>query len=126
MVAQPKCPRCGTALRAEILQGLCPKCVGRGVRGDTPESRPVDAGEDSMLNAAERTEIELARLKPDEVGERIGPYKLLEQIGEGGFGTVWIAEQKEPVRRRVALKILKLGMDTKEVLARFEQERQAL
>jgi len=68
----------------------------------------------------------LARLKPEEAGERIGPYKLLQQIGEGGFGTVWMAEQEHPVRRRVALKIIKLGMDTKEVVARFEQERQAL
>ena len=59
-------------------------------------------------------------------GDRIGRYKLLEQIGEGGFGVVWMAEQEEPVRRRVALKIIKLGMDTKEVVARFEAERQAL
>ena len=71
-------------------------------------------------------EAQLARLKPEEAGERIGPYKLLQQIGEGGFGTVWMAEQEQPVRRRVALKIIKLGMDTKEVIARFEQERQAL
>jgi len=56
----------------------------------------------------------------------IGRYKLLEQIGEGGFGVVWMAEQEAPVRRRVALKIIKLGMDTKEVVARFEAERQAL
>ena len=59
-------------------------------------------------------------------GTRIGHYKLLEHIGEGGFGVVWMAEQEEPVRRRVALKIIKLGMDTKEVVARFEAERQAL
>ena len=59
-------------------------------------------------------------------GDRIGPYKLREQIGEGGFGTVWVAEQEQPVRRRVALKIVKLGMDTRDVIARFEQERQAL
>ena len=52
-------------------------------------------------------------------GDRIGRYKLLEQIGEGGFGVVWMAEQEEPVRRRVALKIIKLGMDTKEVVAWF-------
>ena len=59
-------------------------------------------------------------------GTRIGHYKLLEQIGEGGFGIVWMAEQEEPVRRRGALKIIKLGMDTREVVARFEAERQAL
>jgi len=56
----------------------------------------------------------------------IGRYKLLEKIGEGGFGVVWAAEQKRPVKRRVALKIIKLGMDTKQVVARFEAERQAL
>ncbi len=59
-------------------------------------------------------------------GEMIGRYKLLQKIGEGGFGSVWMAEQKEPVRRRVALKIIKLGMDTRQVIARFEAERQAL
>ncbi len=59
-------------------------------------------------------------------GTRIGPYKLLEQIGEGGMGVVYMAEQKEPVARRVALKIIKPGMDTQQVIARFEAERQAL
>ena len=59
-------------------------------------------------------------------GSVIGPYKLLEIIGEGGFGSVFMAEQNRPVRRKVALKIIKLGMDTKQVIARFEAERQAL
>jgi serine/threonine protein kinase len=59
-------------------------------------------------------------------GDRIGPYKLLQQIGEGGCGVVYIAEQQEPLRRRVALKVIKLGMDTKDVIARFEAERQIL
>ncbi len=59
-------------------------------------------------------------------GTVIGPYKLLEQIGEGGFGVVFVAEQAQPVRRRVALKMLKAGMDTRQVVARFEAERQAL
>jgi serine/threonine protein kinase len=59
-------------------------------------------------------------------GTVVGRYKLLEKIGEGGFGVVYMAEQKEPVRRKVALKIIKLGMDTKSVIARFEAERQAL
>jgi eukaryotic-like serine/threonine-protein kinase len=57
---------------------------------------------------------------------KIGRYKLLEQIGEGGFGVVFMAEQEEPVRRIVALKIIKPGMDTRQVVARFEAERQAL
>ncbi len=59
-------------------------------------------------------------------GESLGRYKLLEKLGEGGFGAVWLAEQREPVRRKVALKIIKLGMDTRQVVARFEAERQAL
>src|SRR5438045_1871339 len=59
-------------------------------------------------------------------GTIIGPYKLLEQIGEGGFGVVYLAEQQQPVRRKVALKIVKPGMDSRQVLARFEAERQAL
>jgi tetratricopeptide (TPR) repeat protein len=62
----------------------------------------------------------------DRTGTQIGPYKLLQQIGEGGMGVVYMAEQKEPVERRVALKIIKPGMDTGQVIARFEAERQAL
>src|SRR5947208_17102932 len=63
---------------------------------------------------------------PERPGTVIGPYKLLEPIGEGGFGVVFLAEQTEPVRRKVALKVLKPGMDTRQVVARFEAERQAL
>ena len=59
-------------------------------------------------------------------GTVIGRYKLLEKIGEGGFGSVYVAEQQQPIKRRVALKIIKLGMDTQQVVARFEAERQAL
>ncbi len=62
----------------------------------------------------------------EKAGDKIGRYKLLQQIGEGGCGMVYMAEQEEPVRRRVALKVIKLGMDTKSVIARFEAERQAL
>jgi serine/threonine protein kinase len=63
---------------------------------------------------------------PEGQGSRIGPYKLLQEIGEGGMGTVFLAEQSEPVRRLVALKIIKPGMDSQQVIARFEAERQAL
>jgi serine/threonine protein kinase/tetratricopeptide (TPR) repeat protein len=68
-----------------------------------------------------------AALAPAEkAGDSIGPYKLLQQIGEGGCGVVYMAEQKTPIHRRVALKVIKPGMDTKQVIARFEAERQAL
>src|SRR5579872_3751178 len=62
----------------------------------------------------------------EQVGSTIGPYKLMEQIGEGGFGLVFVAEQQHPMRRKVALKIIKPGMDSRQVIARFEAERQAL
>src|SRR5262249_40978636 len=67
----------------------------------------------------------LDELKFAAAGGLIGPYKLLEQIGEGGMGAVWMAQQTEPVKRVVAVKLIKPGMDSKAVLARFEAERQA-
>ena len=65
-------------------------------------------------------------LKPEEAGDHVGPYRLIEPLGEGGFGAVWVAEQEQPVQRQVALKIIRLGMNSREVIARFAQERQAL
>lgn len=62
----------------------------------------------------------------ENVGAQIGHYKLLQKIGEGGFGIVFMSEQHKPVRRKVALKLIKPGMDTKEIIGRFEAERQAL
>src|SRR4051794_13806960 len=108
--------------------------IATACAGDEPLRRRVhrllsaDEEAGTCLEASDSPDIEaeLARLKPEEEGERIGPHKLMEKIGEGGFGTVWVAEQEKPVRRRVALKIIKMGMNTKEVIARFEQERQAL
>ncbi|HWN96544.1 MAG TPA: serine/threonine protein kinase, partial [Methylomirabilota bacterium] len=82
--------------------------------------------EDSFLEqpaVAVETERTVVTEKP---GDMIGRYKLREKIGEGGCGVVYVAEQEEPVRRRVALKVIKLGMDTRSVIARFEAERQAL
>ena len=66
------------------------------------------------------------RVLKDPIGERIGPYTIREKIGEGGMGTVYVAEQERPIRRKVALKVIKPGMDSKAVLARFEAEQQAL
>ncbi len=81
-------------------------------RGGNSAAPAGDAGADTLLDKF--------------LGSRVGPYKLLQKIGEGGCGAVYLAEQAEPIRRRVALKIIKLGMDTREVIARFEAERQTL
>jgi tetratricopeptide (TPR) repeat protein len=101
-----QCTECGTPLSGEMRQGECPVCALRGALG-LPEESPQAA-------------------VTEKAGDRIGRYKLLEKIGEGGYGVVYMAEQAEPIRRRVALKVVKLGMDTKQVIARFEAERQAL
>ncbi|MEZ5963812.1 MAG: tetratricopeptide repeat protein [Planctomycetota bacterium] len=90
----------------------------------TPEPDPARRARDEF---AETGVSQSSSAAPGErPGDMIDRYKLLQAIGEGGMGTVWMAEQKEPVRRQVALKIIKLGMDTKEVVVRFEAERQAL
>ncbi len=85
--------------------------------------RPTPSREDAAASAfsfALASEVDYAP------GSQVGHYKLLQKIGEGGFGVVWMAEQQQPIRRRVAVKIIKIGMDTDEVIARFEAERQAL
>lgn len=83
------------------------------------ESPPTGLGGDEARCTSAGEHVEKA-------GDRIGRYRLLEMIGEGGCGVVYMAEQEEPVRRRVALKVIKPGMDTRSVIARFEAERQAL
>jgi WD40 repeat protein/serine/threonine protein kinase len=80
----------------------------------------------SILDAAVPPGATVAEPYREISGAMIGPYKLLEPIGEGGMGTVWMAQQKEPVKRLVAVKVIKAGMDSKQVIARFEAERQAL
>src|SRR6478736_2765150 len=97
------------ALRAEVEELL---------RSDeTAGGFLADPKRDASLDSA------LVTLKE---GDQVGRYRLVEKIGEGGCGVVYLAEQTEPVRRRVALKVIKLGMDTRSVIARFEAERQAL
>jgi eukaryotic-like serine/threonine-protein kinase len=84
---------------------------------------------DFMAESAAPTSAGTVRISlplTEKPGDKIGHYKLLQQIGEGGCGVVYMAEQEEPIRRRVAFKVIKLGMDTKQVIARFEAERQAL
>src|ERR1041384_3945688 len=83
------------------------------------------AGDPLELNEARRG-TSGPTLPSEGPGTIIDKYKLLEKLGEGGFGVVYMAEQKQPIKRRVALKIIKVGMDTREVVARFEAERQAL
>ena len=110
------------AQRAAYLDQAC--------GGDPELRRRVEA----LLHAAEasdtgtRTAAQPATTAPlrEQPGMVVGRYKLLQQIGEGGMGVVFMAEQQQPVRRMVALKVIKAGMDSRQVIARFEAERQAL
>lgn len=86
----------------------------------------ADAASRDMYRTDSRAAAPYRPASLDKPGDTIGPYKILEMLGEGGFGCVWAAEQAQPLKRRVALKLLNPGMDTKTVLARFEQERHAL
>src|SRR5579863_5141109 len=100
------CPECGASLPQDLSLGPCPACVLRG----------------ALALSSGIAEAAVA----EQLGQSIGPYKLLERIGEGGYGVVYRAEQEKPIHRFVALKIIKLGMDTRQVIARFEAERQVL
>jgi len=105
-----RCGRCGAALSPDdAAHGTCPSClIGLGLDVGTEETTHVDP-----------------RPRPGHP-ERVGRYRILDLLGEGGMGVVYLAEQTEPIRRRVALKLIKLGMDSGQVIARFESERQAL
>ncbi|MDB5322907.1 MAG: pknB 19 [Phycisphaerales bacterium] len=123
----------------QLLAELADDFAGRCRRGERPsveeyaQQHRALASEIRELFPAmlvmEQSGIDQAlHAKPvaERIGNMVGRYKLLERIGEGGFGVVFMAEQQQPVRRRVALKVIKAGMDTKQVIARFEAERQAL
>src|SRR6185503_12767742 len=112
------CSECGASIPPDSPGGYCGQCLlGLGlVEVQGPESKVQSQGPEAARSLS-LTE------KP---GDRIGRYRLLEEIGRGGCGVVYMAEQREPIRRKVALKVIKLGMDTQQVVARFDAERQAL
>ncbi len=110
---------------AELL-GLIERMLDRAGDGTAvlrPDIGALIGETDTLDTPASQTPEVVPALGP---GDRVGHYVIREQIGEGGFATVYAAEQEQPVQRRVALKIIKLGMDTRQVIARFEAERQAL
>ncbi|MBM3883214.1 MAG: hypothetical protein FJ387_26460 [Verrucomicrobia bacterium] len=127
--------RSDPATRAAYIEAACggDDRLRAAVEGLLAHDRADDFLETPVMDvpwrpATGRVEASVAGVPSlvERAGDRIGRYKLLQAIGEGGVGTVFMAEQEEPVRRRVALKVIKAGMDTKAVIARFESERQAL
>jgi WD40 repeat protein len=114
------------AERAAYLDAACGP--DSQLRVEVEELLKHDDSSGSFLNLPARSDPQATADEPvsERPGMVIGPYKLLERIGEGGFGVVFMAEQTQPVRRKVALKVIKPGMDTRQVVARFEAERQAL
>jgi len=123
--------QCATSeARAAYLEGVCGRDTALRRRVEALLRAAEGAGDfleqpPTGLAACDRSTM-VVTVPCETLGDRIGRYKLLQQIGEGGCGVVYMAEQEEPVRRRVALKVIKVGMDTKSVIARFEAERQAL
>ncbi|MFO1093254.1 MAG: serine/threonine-protein kinase [Planctomycetaceae bacterium] len=113
------------AARAAYLDQACRDDAGLRARIEELVRMHFLAGDFLETPAAQVAET-IERTHLLRLGTRIGPYKLLQEIGEGGMGVVYMADQEQPVRRRVALKVIKPGMDTRQVVARFEAERQAL
>jgi serine/threonine-protein kinase len=112
------------AARVAYLEEVCGDDLDLRRRVERLLEAHAQAG--SFLAARPRLAVATTDVPAEAAGTLIGPYKLLEEIGEGGFGVVFMAEQQQPLRRKVALKVLKPGMDTRQVIARFEAERQAL
>ncbi|HXJ56675.1 MAG TPA: serine/threonine-protein kinase [Verrucomicrobiae bacterium] len=119
---------CGgdSALRREVEELLRAHAAMGQFLPEQPATGAAQAIPDALVEALNPGKPVPDLPVSEQPGDRIGRYKLLEKIGEGGCGVVYMAEQEDPVHRRVALKIIKVGMDTKEVIARFENERQAL
>ncbi len=121
---------CGgdASLRSEVESLLSARDAAKAFLGSPTGQDVPRVGSSPLSEAMTSPGCDAATLGPshESPGTLIGPYKLLQLIGEGGFGSVFMAEQERPVQRKVALKVIKLGMDTRQVVARFEQERQAL
>lgn len=117
---QERCARCGTPLREAPGGPVCPRCLLALALDQIPTPPELAASTTAAQLFAGPVVI------GKDVPEHIGPYHLLQILGTGGMGIVFLAEQERPLTRRVALKLVKRGMDSKEVLARFESERQAL
>ena len=113
------------AKRAAFLEVMCEGDDGLRTRLEA-QIAAHDKPDEKTAAVAKTIKLHLPEAPDEAVGQTIGRFKLLEKLGEGGCGVVYVAEQSVPVRRRVALKVIKLGMDTKAVVARFEAERQAL
>src|SRR5262249_8949292 len=113
-----------SAERAAYLDRACGDNADLRRRVERLLEAHADAG--SFLAAGPPVLATTADPVAESGGTIVGPYKLVEAIGEGGMGTVWMAQQTEPVKRLVALKLIKAGMDSRQVIARFEAERQAL
>src|SRR5262245_42887181 len=112
--------------RAAYLQQACG--AGAALRTRVEALLPVEQVAGRLLQGSplEDSPPPVDQMPAERPRAQIGPYKLIEQIGEGGMGTVWMAQQAEPVKRLVAVKLIKAGMDSRQVIARFEAERQAL
>src|SRR5262249_34495467 len=123
------CSACGAELPGDSLRELCAPCALERLVDGEAECSPQESARVSSAVSQSGGWDEITALSfpsTEKPGEQIGHYKLIEQLGEGGCGIVFLAEQEAPVRRRVALKLIKPGMDSRQVLARFEAERQAL
>src|SRR5438128_1658054 len=131
MPAERICSECGAPLPALAPGNRCPKCLLALALEDTaaepgaPESQQAGLPQAETVAGAPEKSAALPEAGGivEQPGMMIGRYKLLQQIGEGGFGIVYMAEQQEPIQRKVALKIIKAGMDSREIIARFEAER---
>ncbi|NOY00286.1 MAG: serine/threonine protein kinase [Verrucomicrobia bacterium] len=134
-----RCDSCGAPLEGDVHEGVCPKCALMiaindldGGSGDDVTVAEDTIAHDYSEKSASRHPTEAvpnknrANLKTPESPRQLGPYRIIKAIGEGGMGQVYLADQQEPVKRQVAVKIVRPGMGSEEIIARFEAERQAL